>query len=117
MRLLIAEAPQRRHLGTSSQPRVFRHDGRGVARSHEKNIERQSAFWTCRQEFALLSGKIKRTKWLMDEHGPAGSADEPWNRNASAMCRELVTALSTAHAIRRAAAVELRPAFSEAEQR
>ena len=41
------------------------------------------------------------------------SADQPGDGHASAVCAELVAALTAAHRILRAAAVELRAAFAE----
>ena len=54
--------------------------------------------------------------WWMNIAQPLG-ADEPLDRRARAVRRELVAALAVAHRIGRALAIELRAALAEAEQR
>src|SRR5512142_342341 len=53
----------------------------------------------------------------MDEHRPARCADEPLDRNTPSVRSQLIPALPAAHAVDVAAAIELRPAFAQAENR
>ena len=53
----------------------------------------------------------------MDEKPPAGRADQPLHRHAAAVRAELIPALPVAHGVDGAAAVELRTAFPERQQR
>src|SRR5262249_37182657 len=54
---------------------------------------------------------------MVDEHRPAGGPDQPRYGHAPAVGAKLVAALSAAHAVRAPAAVELRAACAEAQQR
>ena len=51
----------------------------------------------------------------MDEHRPAGRADQPGDGHAAAVRPQPVAALAAAHPVGRAAAIELRAALAEAE--
>src|SRR4029450_11190198 len=107
--------PQRRQFRMARDPGVLGHDHFRVPRGDEEQIERSRRF--ARRELALGSREIKRALWMMNEHGPAISADQPLNRHARAMRAQLVSALAVTHAIDRALAVELRPALAQSPQR
>ena len=53
----------------------------------------------------------------MNEQRPAARPDQPLNGNAPAVSAQTVAALSVSIVVCRAAPVELRPAFAEAERR
>ena len=53
----------------------------------------------------------------MDEHGPAGRADQPGDGHAAAVGPQPVSALAAPHPVGRAAAVELRAALAQAQHR
>src|SRR5262249_3680275 len=117
MRLHVTKRPKRRQLGIAGDAGVFGHDRRRVAGSHYEQIERQQ-FW--RAELAVASrasSKVERAERLVNEHRPAICAHQPLDRNTSSMRSQLIAALSTAHRIDRAFAIELWPAFTETEQR
>ena len=111
--LLVAKRPERRQLGMAGQPGVLGHEHTRILRGYDKNVERGSAGVIFGEEFAVASGEVKRAERLMEVECPSGSADKPGDGHASAVCAELVAALTAAHRILRAAAVELRAAFAE----
>ncbi len=72
---------------------------------------------TYRRIFPEFCGKIERAAGLMNEHGPAFGADQPGHGHAAAVSAQTVPALAAAHAIDRAATIELAAAFAQAENR
>src|SRR5690348_12245167 len=66
MRLLIAEAPERRHFCMPGQASVFGHNGGGLGGGDEKNVER--TLCTCGLKPALRPSEIEGPEWLMDEN-------------------------------------------------
>src|SRR5947209_8389579 len=68
-------------------------------------------------KFTFCAREVESTERLVNEHRPSGSTDDPGNRNTAAVSSELIPALAAAHLVDRIAAIELRPAFTQAEQR
>src|SRR5579864_3001947 len=116
MRLLIAEAPQRRLFRIVSDSGIFRHDGGWIGRCNEKKIERQDLFWS-RLKLANRSREVESSKRLMNKHRPAGSSDDPRYRNSSAMRPKLVPALPTFHRVDGSATIELLSPFTQTQKR
>ena len=87
------------------------------SRESDEQIERQSGGWRRGLELSLGAREIECAEGLMDEHGPTGRPDKPWDRNASTVRAELIATLSAAHAIGRSAPIELRTAFAKTKQR
>ncbi len=124
MRLLVAERPERRQFGKAGELRVFRHDRDGIARADDEEIEgkRSADRIDLRSrrgdgETSIGAGEVERAVRLMNEHRPAARADQPLDWHAPAVRAQLIAALTVAHPIGRAAAIELRSAFAEAEDR
>ena len=115
MRLQVTQGPKRRKFGIARDARVFGHDRGRIVRAHHEDVERQP--FAGGIESALGAGEIKGTERLVDEHGPAVRANQPLNGNAPAMRPQLVPALSAAHGVRGAFAIELRSSFAQAQQR
>ena len=97
MRLLIAEAPQRWHFGVTGEPSVFGHDDRRDQGADKEDVEGGPG--TGRTECTLRSTEIERSEGLMNKHRPAFGADDPRNRNASAVRCQAICALSAHHAV------------------
>ena len=70
-----------------------------------------------RGESPLGPGQVERPVGLMDEHRPAGGADQPGHGHPPAVRPQPVSALAAPHPIDRAAAIELRAALAQAEDR
>src|SRR6185437_7466968 len=68
-------------------------------------------------ELGFGTGEVPCTGGLVNEDRPAGGADQPGNRDPTAVRAETVAALAAAHRVVIAATVELRTTFAEAEQR
>ncbi len=116
MRLLVAETPQRWHLGVAGEARVFRHDRRRIAGSNEEDIERPFCVGVG-NKFALRPAEVECPEGLMDEHRPTLGSDQPGNGHSSAMGVQAIAALPADHAIGGTSAVELRSALTQPEQR
>src|SRR5258708_10463981 len=114
MRLLVAERPERRHLREPGDPRVLAHGLRGIPGDDDEAVERK---WGRRRHPALRASEIEGAERLMDEERPAAGADQPLHRHASAVRPQLVPALPVAHDVDGSAAIELRSAFTERQQR
>ena len=117
MRLLIAERPERRHLRESCQPRVFGHDPGGLAARHHEDVQRQRGRQVSRDVFALAAGQVDRSIRSMDEHGPAGRADQPGDGDPTAVGAEAISTLAAPHPVGGAPAVELRAALAQPQHR
>ncbi len=117
MRLLITQAPERRHFCMSGQPRIFGHDRCWIACRDEKNVERPGSVGTRGLELTFRAGQVKSAEGMVEKHSPSVCPDQPGNGHASAVSGKLVTALSAYHLVLRATAIELRTAFPQAEQR
>src|SRR5262249_8040547 len=88
-----------------------------IFRGDEEHVERERLLGRRWSEFALGPGEIERAIGIVDEHGPAARADQPRDRHFPAERAQLVAALSAAHAVDVAAAIEARTAFAEPEDR
>ena len=86
-------------------------DSEGVAK---ENV--QGCMGIQRMKFALRASEVECSKRLMNKHRPGGGADDPGNRNASAVCVEAIPTLSAHHRIGRASTIKLRTSFAEAQQ-
>ena len=64
-----------------------------------------------------LAGEIEAAVGLVDVHRPTAGADQPGNGNAAAEIAQIVAARAAHHALGVAAAVELRAAFAQAQNR
>ena len=115
MRLLVAERPQRRHLGQPGDARVLAHDRRRILRDDEEAVERQRRAAVRRR--ALRPRRSNGAERLVDEERPAVGADQPLDRHAAAVRAQLVAALPVPHRVDDAAAIELRASFAEPEER
>src|ERR1022692_1445909 len=93
MRLLIAKTPQGWQFGITRQSGVFRHDSPRVSRDNNKNVERKRRSGRDGMKAAFSAGEIERAERLMEKHRPAGSPDQPRNRNTAAMHSQLIAAL------------------------
>ena len=71
----------------------------------------------CGGEASHVAREIERAQWMMDVESPAVRADDPLNRHAAAVRAQVVPVLTVLHLVDRALPIELRPAFSESEQR
>src|ERR1019366_8620271 len=110
--------PERRQLRIAGELGVLGHDRRRLARADDEEVEQDGGSRRQRrQELAIGSREVERAERLMDEESPAVRADDPRHRHAAAMRAELIAALTTAHAVGRSAAIELRSTLAEAEQR
>ena len=114
MRLQIAERPERNHLRKARDVGPRFHDFGRRVRSDDEDIEREGIGGR-RREDTGGSCEIECAEWLMHVHRGAGRADEPLNRHTTAMRLQPIAALSAAHVVGRAAPIELRSAFAEAE--
>ena len=117
MGLLVAQRPQRRHLGESGQSRVLRHDLCWIARRNDEKVEWKRRVRSARIETTFLSAEVEGSRRVVNEHRPTARSDQPLDRQAPAVRSQHVSALSASHAVQRAAAIELRAALPEAEQR
>ena len=117
MGLLVAQRPQRRHLGESRQSRVLRHDLCWIARRNDEKVEWKRRVRSARIETTFLSAEVEGSRRVVNEHRPTARSDQPLDRQAPAVRSQHVSALSASHAVQRAAAIELRAALPEAEQR
>jgi hypothetical protein len=61
--------------------------------------------------------QIEGAERLMDEESPPCRPDQPLHRHARAVGPQLISALAVSHRVDGAAAIELRPALAESEQR
>src|SRR5579863_1937486 len=96
---------------------VLRHDCRRLLRDYEEKVKWQGRFRRDWLKLTFGTREIESAERFMDKRRPTTGADQPRNRNAAAVGAELIAALSAAHPVSRAAPVELRPAFAQAEQR
>ena len=64
-----------------------------------------------------VAGEVEGALRMVDEHAPAVGPDEPLIGERAPWVCELIAALTVAHAVGLALAIELRAALSEAEQR
>src|SRR5215467_1342396 len=117
MGLLVTERPEWGQLGMAGEPGVFGHKHFWFLRDDDKNVQWQSAGGVLGEKLAFGSGEIECAKRLMKVKGPARAANEPGDGNAPAVRVEFIAALATLHCVCGAAAVELRAAFAEAEER
>src|SRR5215813_4016254 len=97
MRLQIAKAPQRWQFWIAGQACVLRHDGFGINRAYKEKIQWQCILRRSWPKLAFCSREIEFSERLVDEHRPAGSADDPRNRHPAAVRAQLVAALAAAH--------------------
>jgi hypothetical protein len=94
----------------------FGHDRRRLARRNDEDVEGESGGGTLGFEPARRSSEVEGPERLMKEERPAAGPDDPGNGHTAAMRPQLIPALAASHAIDRSAAIELRSAFTEAEQ-
>ena len=66
---------------------------------------------------ALAAGQVDRSIRPMDEHRPAGRADQPGDGHPTAVGPEAISALAAPHPVGRAPAVELRAALAQPQHR
>src|SRR5258708_38474106 len=116
MRLLITQAPERRHFRMSGQPRIFGHDRCWIACRDEKNVERPGSVGTRGLELTFRAGQVKSAEGMVEKHSPSVCPDQPGNGHASAVSRKLVTALSAYHLVLPASPFELGTALSLTDQ-
>src|SRR5262249_28465934 len=114
MRLHVTERPKCRQFGVARDACIFSHHCRWVAVTHDEHVQGQQFL---RAELAFASSKVEGTERLMNEYRPAIRADQPLDRNTSTMRAQLIAALSAAHRVDGAFAIELWSAFTETEQR
>ena len=136
VRLLVAEAPQRRQFRPPGEARPLAHDHRRILGCHHEQIDRQSerrdvrrrrrgrraassAGYVCRrgQEFALVAGEVEAPVRLVDIHGPPAGPNQPRDGNAAAEVAQVVAPGAAHHAFGIAAAIELRAAFAQPQDR
>src|SRR2546425_5222446 len=101
----------------TTQPRVLTHDHCGLAGGDEKYIHRQRG---CRIDWiktTFFTGEIEGAEWLMNEHRPAASANEPRNRRAPTVRAQAITSLTVSHLVFVATPIKLWPTFAQSEQR
>src|SRR5262245_36403517 len=98
MRLHVAERPTRRQLGQSGDARVLAHDDDGILRCDDEEIEGGPGRRR-KPRVAVATGEVERALRMMDEQAPAVRTDEPLNRHARPMRRELISTLAVSHPI------------------
>src|SRR5712691_3264174 len=97
---------------------VLGHDRRGLAGADEEDVQHNAGMRIRpRKKPAFAPGEIEGTVRLVDEQPPAARVDEPRHWDPAAVCAKPIATLSAARIQRRSAAVELRPALAESEQR
>src|SRR4029077_1763490 len=82
-----------------------------------ENVARQRRIGCWGRKLSRGSREIECAERLVEINSPALRADNPRNRNSSAVRRKLIAALAAAHLVRHAATIELWSAFAESEQR